>query len=65
MSSSGESQSRLDGLANVQAGWSVAMAGGRGSHGRVIVEGCIDFDYKIRLLTEPARLTATRPQQHR
>ena len=65
MSSSGEGHSRLDGLADVQAAWSVAMAGGRVSHGRVIVEGFIDFDCEITLLTEPARLTATRPQQHR
>ena len=50
MSSSGEGHSRLDGLADVQAAWSVAMAGGRVSHGRVIVEGFIDFDCEITLL---------------
>jgi len=51
MSSSGKGQSRLDGPADVQAAWDFAMAGGRVSHGRVIVEGLIDFDYEITLLT--------------
>ena len=51
MSSSGKGQSKLDGPADVQAAWDVAMAGGRVSHGRVIVEGFIDFDYEITLLT--------------
>jgi phosphoribosylglycinamide formyltransferase 2 len=35
----------------VKAAWDYAMAGGRVSHGRVIVEGFIDFDYEITLLT--------------
>ncbi|MFZ5547391.1 MAG: formate-dependent phosphoribosylglycinamide formyltransferase [Pseudomonadota bacterium] len=51
MSSSGKGQSRLDGPADVQTAWDHAMAGGRVSHGRVIVEGFIDFDYEITLLT--------------
>ncbi|MGN6526644.1 MAG: formate-dependent phosphoribosylglycinamide formyltransferase [Burkholderiaceae bacterium] len=51
MSSSGKGQSRIDGPADVQAAWDYAMAGGRVSHGRVIVEGFIDFDYEITLLT--------------
>ncbi|MFD1710246.1 formate-dependent phosphoribosylglycinamide formyltransferase [Ottowia sp. GY511] len=51
MSSSGKGQSKIDGLADVQNAWEVAMAGGRVSHGRVIVEGFIDFDYEITLLT--------------
>ncbi len=51
MSSSGKGQSKLDGPADVQAAWDFAMAGGRVSHGRVIVEGFIDFDYEITLLT--------------
>ena len=51
MSSSGKGQSRLDGPTDVQVAWDVAMAGGRVSHGRVIVEGFIDFDYEITLLT--------------
>jgi phosphoribosylglycinamide formyltransferase 2 len=51
MSSSGKGQSKIDGPADVAAAWDVAMAGGRVSHGRVIVEGFIDFDYEITLLT--------------
>ena len=51
MSSSGKGQSRIDGSADVQKAWDYAMAGGRVSHGRVIVEGFIDFDYEITLLT--------------
>jgi phosphoribosylglycinamide formyltransferase 2 len=55
MSSSGKGQSRIDGPADVQAAWDYAMAGGRVGHGRVIVEGFIDFDYEITLLTVRAR----------
>ncbi len=55
MSSSGKGQSKLDGPADVQAAWDHAMAGGRVSHGRVIVEGFIDFDYEITLLTVRAK----------
>jgi phosphoribosylglycinamide formyltransferase 2 len=55
MSSSGKGQSKIDGPADVQAGWDHAMAGGRVSHGRVIVEGFIDFDYEITLLTVRAK----------
>lgn len=51
MSSSGKGQSKLDGPADVAKAWGHAMAGGRVSHGRVIVEGFIDFDYEITLLT--------------
>jgi len=51
MSSSGKGQSKIDGPADVQHAWDHAMAGGRVSHGRVIVEGFIDFDYEITLLT--------------
>ncbi len=51
MSSSGKGQSKIDGQADVQKAWDYAMAGGRVSHGRVIVEGFIDFDYEITLLT--------------
>jgi phosphoribosylglycinamide formyltransferase 2 len=55
MSSSGKGQSLLKGQADVQAAWDYAQAGGRVAHfgkpGRVIVEGFIDFDYEITLLT--------------
>ncbi|KWR91709.1 phosphoribosylglycinamide formyltransferase [Cupriavidus sp. IDO] len=51
MSSSGKGQSKIDGPEGVRAAWDYAMAGGRVSHGRIIVEGFIDFDYEITLLT--------------
>ena len=51
MSSSGKGQSKIDGPADVKKAWDTAMAGGRVSLGRVIVEGFIDFDYEITLLT--------------
>ncbi|MDT7837895.1 formate-dependent phosphoribosylglycinamide formyltransferase [Aquabacterium sp. OR-4] len=51
MSSSGKGQSKIDSAADVQKAWDYAMAGGRVSHGRVIVEGFIDFDYEITQLT--------------
>ncbi|QHE84332.1 formate-dependent phosphoribosylglycinamide formyltransferase [Hydrogenophaga sp. BPS33] len=51
MSSSGKGQSKIDGPADVQKAWDYAMAGGRVGPGRVIVEGFIDFDYEITLLT--------------
>ncbi|CAG9182447.1 formate-dependent phosphoribosylglycinamide formyltransferase [Cupriavidus pinatubonensis] len=51
MSSSGKGQSKIDGPEGVKAAWDYAMVGGRVSHGRVIVEGFIDFDYEITLLT--------------
>jgi phosphoribosylglycinamide formyltransferase 2 len=55
MSSSGKGQSKISGPADVQTAWDYAMAGGRVSHGRVIVEGFIDFDYEITLLTVRAK----------
>jgi phosphoribosylglycinamide formyltransferase 2 len=51
MSSSGKGQSKIDGPDDVAHAWDYAMAGGRVSHGRVIVEGFIAFDYEITLLT--------------
>ena len=55
MSSSGKGQSRINAPVDVQKAWDYAMAGGRVNHGRVIVEGFIDFDYEITLLTVRAR----------
>jgi phosphoribosylglycinamide formyltransferase 2 len=55
MSSSGKGQSKINGPDGVAAAWDYAMAGGRVSHGRVIVEGFIDFDYEITLLTVRAK----------
>jgi phosphoribosylglycinamide formyltransferase 2 len=51
MSSSGKGQSKIDSPVDVQKAWDYAMAGGRVGHGRVIVEGFIDFDYEITQLT--------------
>ena len=51
MSSSGKGQSVVREPAALQAAWDHAMAGGRVGHGRVIVEGFVDFDYEITLLT--------------
>jgi phosphoribosylglycinamide formyltransferase 2 len=51
MSSSGKGQSRVTGPEQVAAAWEYAATGGRVDQGRVIVEGQIDFDYEITLLT--------------
>jgi phosphoribosylglycinamide formyltransferase 2 len=51
MSSSGKGQSMIRSSSDVAGAWDYAMAGGRVSRGRVIVEGFIDFDYEITLLT--------------
>ncbi|MFZ1244824.1 MAG: formate-dependent phosphoribosylglycinamide formyltransferase [Azonexus sp.] len=55
MSSSGKGQSLLRGADDVQKAWDYAASGGRVNQGRVIVEGFIDFDYEITLLTVRAR----------
>ena len=64
MSSSGKGQSKIDGPADVQRAWEYAMAGGRVSHGRVIVEGFIDFDYEITQLTVRALGAGGRVDTH-
>jgi len=51
MSSSGKGQSTVRSAADVQKAWDYAQGGGRAGAGRVIVEGFIDFDYEITLLT--------------
>lgn len=51
MSSSGKGQSVLKSLDDLQTALDYAQAGGRAGKGRVIVEGFIDFDYEIALLT--------------
>jgi phosphoribosylglycinamide formyltransferase 2 len=55
MSSSGKGQSRVDGPDAVDAAWNYAASGSRVNQGRVIVEGVIQFDYEITLLTVRAR----------
>lgn len=51
MSSSGKGQSRITEASQVDAAWHYAASGGRVNQGMVIVEGQIDFDYEITLLT--------------
>jgi phosphoribosylglycinamide formyltransferase 2 len=51
MSSSGKGQSKLDGAGDVEQAWEYAASGSRVDAGRVIVEGFIDFEYEITLLT--------------
>ena len=51
MSSSGKGQSLVRGQADIDAAWDYAQSGGRAGAGRVIVEGFVDFDYEITLLT--------------
>ena len=63
MSSSGKGQSKLDGADEVEAAWKHA-AGGRVNSGRVIVEGFIDFEYEITLLTVRAVGAAGKVETH-
>ncbi|KJF23343.1 Phosphoribosylglycinamide formyltransferase 2 [Rhodococcus sp. AD45] len=51
MSSSGKGQSTVRTADELESAWDYAMAGGRVNHGRVIVEGFVDFDYEITQLT--------------
>ncbi len=55
MSSSGKGQSTIRTPEDIDKAWDYAAAGGRVNQGRVIVEGFIDFDYEITLLTVRAR----------
>lgn len=57
MSSSGKGQSKLDGPDDVAKAWDYAMGGARVTNTRIIVEGFVDFDYEITLLTVRARGT--------
>lgn len=51
MSSSGKGQSKVDSAEDIAAAWDHALTAGRGNQVRVIVEGAVDFDYEITLLT--------------
>jgi phosphoribosylglycinamide formyltransferase 2 len=64
MSSSGKGQSRVDAADQLAAAWDYAAAGGRVDKGRVIVEGVIDFDYEITLLTVRAKNAAGAVETH-
>ena len=51
MSSSGKGQSTIKTEKDIDYAWRYAQEGGRSGSGRVIIEGFIDFDYEITLLT--------------
>lgn len=51
MSSSGKGQSVIKSEADIEKAWNYALEGSRGDLKEVIVEGFIDFDYEITLLT--------------
>ena len=51
MSSSGKGQSYVESAADIAAAWDYALAAGRVEQALVIVEGRIDFDFEITLLT--------------
>ena len=51
MSSSGKGQSTVKSADDIEAAWNYAQTGGRAGKGKVIVEGFVDFDYEITLLT--------------
>ncbi|GGB34252.1 phosphoribosylglycinamide formyltransferase 2 [Oceanisphaera marina] len=51
MSSSGKGQSTLRQKSDIEAAWQYAQEGGRAGGGRVIIEGFVEFDYEITLLT--------------
>ncbi len=51
MSSSGHGQSTIRKPEEIETAWHEAQEGGRAGAGRVIVEGFVDFDYEITLLT--------------
>lgn len=51
MSSSGKGQSVIKTAADIDHAWTYAQEGGRAGKGKVIVEGFVDFDYEITMLT--------------
>jgi len=51
MSSSGKGQSLVRGEGDIDLAWDYAQEGGRAGKGKVIIEGFVDFDYEITLLT--------------
>ena len=64
MSSSGKGQSKVDSEEDLAGAWHYASSGGRVDKGRVIVEGFIDFDYEITLLTVRALNDKGRVETH-
>lgn len=51
MSSSGKGQSVIREAGDIRKAWEYAQQGGRAGKGKLIVEGFVDFDYEITLLT--------------
>ena len=51
MSSSGKGQSVIKTAADIDHAWTYAQEGGRAGKGKVIVEGFVEFDYEITMLT--------------
>lgn len=51
MSSSGHGQSVIKDTSQAEQAWHISQEGGRAGAGRVIVEGFVDFDYEITMLT--------------
>lgn len=51
MSSSGHGQSVVKTEKDIEKAWQIAQEGGRAGAGKVIVEGFVEFDYEITLLT--------------
>ena len=51
MSSSGKGQSTVHNEGEIETAWAYAQEGGRAGGGRVIIEGFVEFDYEITLLT--------------
>ena len=64
MSSSGKGQSKLSGPNDVATAWEYAMGGARVTNTRIIVEGFIDFDYEITLLTVRANRVDGESETH-
>lgn len=66
MSSSGHGQSVIRSAADIDRAWHYAQEGGRAGAGRVIVEGFVNFDYEITLLTvrHSGGTTVLRPVGH-
>lgn len=51
MSSSGKGQSTIKATADIEAAWKYSQEGGRSGAGTIIIEGFVEFDYEITLLT--------------
>ena len=66
MSSSGHGQSVIRSESDIDSAWHISQEGGRAGSGKVIVEGFVDFDYEITLLTvrHSAGTTFLKPVGH-